>query len=103
MPDASLTGLGMLVVEDELLLRKQIAAHLQRLGAEVTAAGTLEAAKRFARELVFDFALLDVNLPDGLGTELLQTGCFSANTGVVVMTANGGVAGAVEAMRLGAL
>src|SRR5260370_15549697 len=54
-------------------------------------------------QLGFDFALLDVNLPDGLGTELLQKKAFSPNTGVVVMTANGGVPGAVEAMRLGAL
>jgi len=51
----------------------------------------------------FDFALLDVNLPDGCGTDLLRDNAFSANTGVVVMTANGEVAGAVEAMRLGAL
>jgi len=103
MPDAILAGLGILIVEDEPLLRKQIAAHLEKLGADVTAAATLQAAKTLIAQLGFDFALLDVNLPDGLGTELLQKKCFSANTGVVVMTANGGVAGAVEAMRLGAL
>ena len=34
--------------------------------------------------------------------ELLREGVFSENTGVVVMTAFGGVQQAVEAMRLGA-
>src|SRR6266699_2657576 len=103
MHEATLSGLSILIVEDETLLRKQIAAHLNKLGADVTGADTAQAAKRFIGELDFDFVLLDVNLPDGRGTDLLKTGVFPASTGVVVMTAEGGVNGAVEAMRLGAL
>ena len=98
-----LAGFDILVVEDESLLRKQIAAHLQAMGADVTDAGTLAAARQALAEFEFDFALLDVNLPDGKGTTLLEEKKFSTNTGVIVMTAEGGVAGAVEAMRLGAL
>lgn len=100
---ATLAGLSLLIVEDESLLRRQIAAQLERLGADVTGAGTLEAARRFAADLPIDFALLDVNLPDGLGTDLLRDRAFSTNTTVIVMTAQGGVTGAVEAMRLGAV
>lgn len=103
MSTPALAGLSVLIVEDEALLRRQLAAQLERLGADVTGAGTIEAARRFIAELPFDFALLDVNLPDGLGTELLKEKIFSTNTSVVVMTADGGVSGAVEAMRLGAL
>ena len=103
MPTKLLAGLDILVVEDESLLRKQIAAQLESLGADVTGVGTLEAAHRSLAELGYDFALLDVNLPDGRGTSLLEEKKFSAATGVIVMTAEGGVAGAVEAMRLGAL
>src|SRR5213593_3922105 len=103
MQDVTLAGLSILIVEDETLLRKQIAAHLDKLGADVTGADTVQAAKRFIAQLDFDFALLDVNLPDGRGTELLKEKAFSPGTGVVVMTAEGGVGGAVEAMRLGAL
>ena len=33
-----LAGFDILVVEDESLLRKQIAAHLQAMGADVTEA-----------------------------------------------------------------
>ncbi len=103
MSESTLNGLGVLVIEDDTLLRKQIAAHLESLGAAVTGAATLEAAKRFLAELEFDCALLDVHLPDGRGTDLLETKAFSPNTGVIVMTGDSGVGGAVEAMRLGAL
>jgi two-component system response regulator PilR (NtrC family) len=100
MPTTLLAGLDILVVEDESLLPKQIAAHLESLGADVTSAGTLQAARQSLADFEFDFALLDVNLPDGRGTSWLEENKFSANTGVIVMTADGGVAGAVEPMRL---
>jgi len=103
MPETPLAGLSILIVEDEPLLRRQLSAHLERLGADVSGAGTLEIGRRLIADLQLDFVLLDVNLPDGQGTGLLREKVFSTNTGVVVMTADGGVAGAVEAMRLGAL
>jgi len=103
MSNATLAGLSILVIEDETLLRRQITAQLERLGADVTGAGTLEAGRRFAADLPIDFALLDVNLPDGTGTDLLRDRGFPANTAVIVMTAHGGIGGAVEAMRLGAV
>ena len=99
----TLKGLEVLIVEDEVLLRKQLTAQLERLGMDVTGTGTLSAARQLISEMSFDFALLDVNLPDGRGTDLLREAAFGPNTGVVVMTANGEVGGAVEAMRLGAL
>src|SRR5438046_1431535 len=103
MQEVPLSGLSILIVEDETLLRKQLCAHLDKLGADVTGADTVRAAKRFVAELSFDFVLLDVNLPDGRGTELLKEKGLPADSGVIVMTAEGGVNGAVEAMRLGAL
>lgn len=94
--------LNLLVVEDEPLLRRQLAAHLEQFGADVTAADTVAATRQWLRNEPFDFVLLDVNLPDGLGTDLLREKAFPSATTVIVMTANGGVASAVEAMRLGA-
>ena len=102
-PSSSLAGFSVLIVEDEALLRRKLAAHLERLGADVTQAEDIAGAGQLAKNLDFDFALLDVNLPDGLGTDLLRDGAFGANTGVVIMTAQGAIEGAVEAMRLGAL
>jgi two-component system, NtrC family, response regulator AtoC len=103
MQQPDLAGLSTLIVEDEPLLRKQIASYLESLGADVTAVDSLQRTKKLLQDLSFDFVLLDVNLPDGLGTDLLKQKAFSANTGVIVMTAEGGISGAVEAMRLGAL
>src|SRR5688572_3313387 len=98
-----LSGLSFLILEDEPLLRKQAGAFLERLGADVTIAENVGRARRLIEDLSFDFALIDVNLPDGLGTDLLREKVFPPNTGVIVMTAEGGVNGAIDAMKLGAI
>ncbi|MBI5384788.1 MAG: sigma-54-dependent Fis family transcriptional regulator [Verrucomicrobia bacterium] len=103
MQTANLIGASLLIVEDDALLRRQIAAVLERLGVDVTLAPDLGAARRLAAGIDFDFALLDLNLPDGLGLSLLRERVFPASTGVVIMTANSHIASAVEALRLGAL
>ncbi|WP_372806935.1 sigma-54-dependent transcriptional regulator [Pontiella sp.] len=101
--DTSLAGLSVLVVDDEALLRRRLMAHLKNLGAEVAGAETLEAARYKLSDAAFDFLLLDIHLPDGIGLDLIREGSVPATTGVVVMTAQGGVEGAVESIRLGAL
>jgi len=97
-----LSGASVLLLEDESLLRRRIAAHLEKLGAEVTNAATIAEAREALRNVSFDFALFDVNLPDGRSLALLDEKAVPASVVSVVMTAEGGVAGAVEAMRLGA-
>ncbi len=102
-PTSSLPpGCEILVLEDDTVLRRQLAAYLRTLGASVTEAGLLAEARRLLDAVRFDFALVDLHLPDGEVLQLLREGAFSENTGVVVMTAFGGVKQAVEAMRLGA-
>ncbi len=102
-PDTALPlGCEILLLEDDAVLRKRLAAHLRGLGAEISEASSLAEARRLLAGLSFDFALLDLHLPDGESIELLREKAFSENTGVVVMTAFGGVKKAVEAMRLGA-
>jgi DNA-binding NtrC family response regulator len=95
-------GWSILVLEDEVLMRKRLAGFLEKLGAEVTAVGLVAEARRAIESLTFEAALIDVNLPDGRGTDLLKERLFPATTSVIVMTAEGGVAGAVEAVRAGA-
>lgn len=98
----TLSGTRLLILEDEPLVRRRLATQLEKLGAEVTAVGTLEEARRVFRDLSFEFALLDVNLPDGRCLELFEEKVVPASVVAVVMTAEGGIGGAVEAMRLGA-
>lgn len=92
----------LLLVEDEALLRRRLAAKFEQAGAEVTVAKDLTEARRLAAEISFDFALMDVNLPDGRSPELLEEKVFGSNTVVLIMTSEGGIDGAVEAIRLGA-
>jgi DNA-binding NtrC family response regulator len=103
MANAPLSGLTVLVLDDEPMLRRHIASTLERLGADVSVANSVSSARRLANELNFDFVLLDVNLPDGLGTDLLREKAFSSHTSAIVMTAEGGIRGAVDAIQLGAI
>jgi two-component system response regulator AtoC len=95
-------GSDVLLLEDDATLRKRLAAHLRSAGAEVREAVNVDHARKLLREHTFDFALIDLHLPDGEGIDLLRENLFSETTGVVVMTAYGNIAKAVEAMRLGA-
>ena len=93
---------AVLVIEDDPLFLRQVAGYLKQAGADVAKAKSLGEARNLLKEMPFDAVFLDLNLPDGFGMELLRSGAFSANTAVVVMTAEEGVSSAVEAMRLGA-
>lgn len=97
--DTILSGRDVLVVDDEPLLRKRLKRFLEGEGANVIAATSFEEGFNALRSMPFDYAMLDVHLPDGLGVDLLD-----AAKGVicVVMTADGGWQIAVEAMKRGA-
>ena len=102
MSSVPLSGLTVLILEDEPLWRRHLVATLEKMGAEVTAVDSLTRARLVLSADTFDYALIDVNLPDGLGTDLLHQRVFGSHTNVIVMTSEGGVSGAVEALRLGA-
>jgi len=102
MAKSPLAGLTLLLLEDETLLRKRLAGFLEQEGAEVTAVPSVAAARQALDAVTFEAALIDVNLADGRGTDLLRDKLFSPTTNVIVMTAEGGVSGAIEALRAGA-
>jgi CheY-like chemotaxis protein len=74
-----LSGLRILVVEDDFLIARDIKEAIERLGGRVVGPiGRLEQAQDLARRTVFDAAILDVKL-DGdvtfpLAEELLMRG-----------------------------
>ncbi len=97
----------LLVVEDHDPLRRLLERALGRAGHVVVSAADCAAARSALEGAVstpFDLVLTDLRLPDGSGLEVLQEAraAFPAMP-VVVITAFGSVATAVEAMKLGAV
>ncbi len=72
MDGVSIKGAEILIVEDEPLLRKRLAGFLENEGAGVTATENIEGATNCLNDLHFDYALIDINLPDGSGIDLLR-------------------------------
>lgn len=93
----------VLVVEDSLPLAQIYKAYLSNTDYDVVLAATLEEAMAEIAEYKPDIVLLDVELPDGSGIDLLKyVQKDHRGTQVVVMTAHGSSDMAVDAINLGA-
>ena len=93
----------ILVVDDERNIRKNLGMLLEAAGYEVDDASNGEEALTKIKEQHYDIAFVDLQMPKMGGLEL--TRCLrglSSTTAIVILTAYGSVANAVEAMKLGA-
>ncbi|MFP4623751.1 MAG: sigma-54-dependent transcriptional regulator [Gemmatimonadota bacterium] len=93
----------ILIVEDDDLLRQVTAERLEREGYLVATARTVAEGRAEVEDHVPDLALLDIKLPDGEGTELLEELTEMGDTVCVMMSAHGTVQSAVDALRSGAV
>jgi two-component system, NtrC family, response regulator AtoC len=93
---------SILVVDDEKNARENIASFLRKKNYEVLEAGTVKEAKKTISAGSADIVLLDVQLPDGLGTSLLEEGAGANRPPMIIFTAHGDIEMAVEAMKKGA-
>ena len=93
----------ILVVDDEENARTHIADYLKGEGYEVLSAANLEEARTEIGQDNADIVLLDVQLPDGYGPDLLEeTAQLPIRPPIILITAHGDIDMAVEAMRNGA-
>jgi DNA-binding NtrC family response regulator len=98
----NLQRLSLLVVEDEQSLARLWAGELERL-VEATLAHTLQEARSKLRGRAYDVMLLDLQLPDGDGLELLkEVATRGDDTSVIILTGNAGLDSAIQALRFGA-
>ena len=96
-------GSRILLVDDDELLRTRLARAFEDRGyAVVQAASAAEAVDRFDAEI--DVAVLDLRMPDRNGLEVLRDlRVRDPELPVVMLSAYGSIATAVDAVRLGAL
>jgi len=101
-PGAMGRGL-VLLIEDEPVVRSALRNRLVRLGFEVEETDLVASARRRIAGAPPTLVLLDLQLPDGHGLDLLPELCREwPETPVIVMTGHGSIEIAVEAMRHGA-
>jgi DNA-binding NtrC family response regulator len=92
-----------LLVDDDEGFVFGLAEAVKREGFDVRTAATLQEARQALREQEPDALLIDLQLPDGSGLELLQTPEGRLPPGVIFISGNASVELAVEALRLGAM
>ncbi|OGO38993.1 MAG: hypothetical protein A2W35_02865 [Chloroflexi bacterium RBG_16_57_11] len=93
----------ILIVDDEENARHHIGAFLDGRGYETIGVATLGEARDRLRQADPDIILLDVQLPDGYGPDLLdEVATMPVRPPVILITAYGDIEMAVEAMKSGA-
>jgi two-component system NtrC family response regulator len=93
----------ILVVDDEQAQRTVLAGFLQKRGFEVLQAARVESGLAEVASRTVDLILTDLRMPGGGGLDLLEgVRKINPEVPVIVMTAFGTVASAVDAMKRGA-
>ena len=91
----------ILIVEDDCIMRESLEMHLGRV-QNVTAVGTCAEAVSMFEKQHFDLVILDINLPDGEGLDLIGYFRQKDQSIVVVITAYPKVQTAIGALKAGA-
>ena len=78
----------ILLLEDDVALGNGIRLALQNDTQQITLCRTLAAGRAAWEERSFDLLILDVNLPDGSGLDLLRQIRQACETPVILLTAN---------------
>ncbi len=93
----------ILIVDDELIMRESLAGWLERDGHEVSAAASGEEAMEVLKDSRFDILLVDIKMEGMSGLDVLkQVKENDPDVDVVMITAYGSIATAIEAMKNGA-
>ncbi|WP_072393779.1 response regulator transcription factor [Hyphomicrobium sp. CS1GBMeth3] len=92
----------ILLIEDEPLLGEAVATHLKKIHA-VDWLQSLDEASGAVQTVAYDLLLLDVNLPDGHGLDLLRSMRGSGQyVPVIVITARDQIRDRIEGLNAGA-
>lgn len=93
----------ILLIEDCAVTRFGVVRYFSKDGYQISEAGSLAEASRMMAERRFDLIIIDVNLPDGNGLDLINAEREAQNlVPIIVITGAGDIPLAVEAMQRGA-
>lgn len=79
---------NILLLEDDTALGNGIRLALQSQNTKIQLCRTLADAQNILSEHLFDLLILDVNLPDGSGLDLLAKVRLTSSVPVILLTAN---------------
>ncbi len=80
--------MNILIVEDDILLSEGIKIALEVSDRNIFIARSIEDAKMKMEEKIYSLMLLDINLPDGNGLDLLQEIRETNAVPIILITAN---------------
>src|SRR5438132_13929111 len=92
----------VLLIEDDSMLARGIAAALSQSGYEVEVAPTADSALRLARTTPFNLGILDLGLPDRDGLELLSDMRSAAPFPILILSARDGLNDRIRGLDSGA-
>jgi len=94
----------LLLLEDDQILAETLEHFLQREGYEIDVALSMEEAEDLTFEKKYDLYLLDINLPEGSGLELLEALRYAEDdTPTIFITALTDMSSIAEGFKLGAI
>ncbi len=97
-----MTRKTILVVDDEVSIRKVLAKALEREGYLVTAVKSVDEGRAVAKDKNFDLLISDLILPDGNGIDLIrEIRHLQKDIASIVITGNATVENAIEATKQG--
>lgn len=93
----------VLIIDDDQKARQNISEYLKLCGYEVFEAGTIKDGKEYIAKGDGDIIVLDIQLPDGNGLELMsELSKQPSRIPVILITGYGNIEMAVDAMKNGA-
>jgi len=96
--------LKVLIVEDDLATRKGLEESIRDLGGETRSVGTVKEASRAVEEFDPRLLIVDIHLPDGDGIDILRAARETdPDREGIVITGQGSIDNAIEALRAGAV
>lgn len=94
----------LLLLEDDQILSETLEHFLTRAGYEIDVALTMDEAEDLTFENKYDLYLLDINLPEGSGLELLEALRYADdNTPAIFITALTDMSSISQGFKLGAM